>query len=31
MQFGCHADELTAQTNHGLIDCRLKELVTNIN
>lgn len=31
MQFSCHADELTAQTNLGVIDCRLKELVTNIN
>lgn len=31
MQFSCHADELTAQTNLGLIDCRLKELVTDIN
>lgn len=31
MQFSCRADELTAQTNLGLIDCRLKELVTDIN
>lgn len=31
MQFSCHADELTAQTNGGLTDCGLKELVTNIN
>jgi len=31
MQFSCHAQELTAHTSHGLIDCRLKELVTNIN
>lgn len=30
MQFSCHADELTAQTNGGLTDCGLKELVTNM-